>query len=114
MLRPSLQHHSNPQPCLLLGACKQLIGDAAETRYAVAITTVWSVLGYLISRDAVKILSAKETRKRIGQAEENGESLRFYAETGPVDGTYRGDLLLRPHYADPLAIIFQSPIVRTL
>lgn len=33
------------------------IANAVQTRYIVAITTVWSGLGYLFSRDAVIVLN---------------------------------------------------------
>lgn len=40
----------------------------SEDRFTVAITTVWSGLGYLFSKDAVKILTKEEVRKRMARS----------------------------------------------
>jgi cardiolipin synthase len=42
-----------------------------ENRFTVAITTIWSGLGYVLSKDAVKILTEEEVEKRMARSDAN-------------------------------------------
>lgn len=47
-----------------------------ENRFTVAITTIWSGLGYLLSKDAVRILTEEEVQRRMARPHGVGEEFR--------------------------------------
>ncbi|OGE55910.1 hypothetical protein PENARI_c003G09669 [Penicillium arizonense] len=56
------------------GTFEQAADDVCLSTFTVAITPVWSGLGYLFSKDAVKILTKEEVQKRMARCDGNNHN----------------------------------------